>query len=732
MSDERLRLVAEVTDGFTGPLAKLHTALQRTAATGTQAGKDLKRDFEGFHGSIGKANTALQGMAPVLSGLGVAGLTAGVSLGAVTAALSGFSKGTQQLAIMSKETGLAVDQLRAFGALGERFGVSAETMQGGVRKFADEMSGLRKRYGETYSTLQQMNLGDLVEKMVNSPNMKAALDSFMESVSNIGDPVKRRKVVEMVLGSDQIAAVAGQLTGRYRQVMDEILKAQGTTTDAQVKAAQRFEDALSRVRENMDGLRTQALGPLLEELSKLVEKFGSADAMAAFSKQLDEIGKFARTTVQEFEAIVRTYEKFKEFVGLGDPSKNKEFTPVLGGPPGVKQLEGRRDSIEQQRRLLDANPGAPDYQRKRDRMTDELKRVGDELEKLRSGGAATAQPSGFSGVTGGGNPLIHRAGYGGGGSGSGSSHGGVGSIPPLGLPGPLAAGSNPNITGGGAGRGYGGGATGGTIPDVATPQGTGRGSSRAARTSEMMAYAMDQLRREGVPEAHLRQSAAHLVGQAHMESGLDPNKVHDGGTGYGIYGARDPKGWGNYPGARRSAMVRWLEANGYARNSAEGQMRYMSHEAMGGGYPRTRRVLMGQGTGDINQDTDTITRDFEAPRVANYRAGAVRSALSAGPDGTVLAGGSADVPYYQRPRSNVPGQMSRLRDDEIETPGSGRRMGDELMGRTFGRDNTAPPPQTHHMTIDLNGFPAGTRARTSMGDLFKETTVSKGRQVEAI
>ena len=36
------------------------------------------------------------------------------------------------------------------------------------------------------------------------------------------------------------------------------------------------------------------------------------------------------------------------------------------------------------------------------------------------------------------------------------------------------------------------------------------------------------------------------------------------------------------------------------------------------------------------------------------------------------------------------------------------------------------------MTIDLNGFPAGTRARASMGDLFKETTVSKSRQVEAI
>lgn len=69
-----------------------------------------------------------------------------------------------------------------------------------------------------------------------------------------------------------------------------------------------------------------------------------------------------------------------------------------------------------------------------------------------------------------------------------------------------------------------------------------------------------------------------------------------------------------------------------------------------------------------------------------------------------------------------------------DAAGSGGRMGDDMMRRLYG--DTAPvakaPPQEHRMTIDLNGFPPGTRARASMGDLFKETTVSKGRQVEAI
>lgn len=175
-------------------------------------------------------------------------------------------------------------------------------------------------------------------------------------------------------------------------------------------------------------------------------------------------------------------------------------------------------------------------------------------------------------------------------------------------------------------RAFGGGAAGaaeGGGGSATTPQGNGVGSAGSARMGQMMAYAMDQLRREGVPESNLRQAAAHLVGQAHMESGLNPNTVHDQGTGFGIYGARL---------GRRAKMFEWLAKNGYAKNSAEGQMRYMAVEAMGGGYPGTRRVLMGQGSGDVSADTMRITREFEAPKIANDRSGAVRRAMQTGPE----------------------------------------------------------------------------------------------------
>jgi hypothetical protein len=97
-----------------------------------------------------------------------------------------------------------------------------------------------------------------------------------------------------------------------------------------------------------------------------------------------------------------------------------------------------------------------------------------------------------------------------------------------------------------------------------------------------MRAAKDQLRLEGVPEDHLDAAAAALVGNAIAESQLNPRAVHDSGTGYGIYGARL---------GRNTRMQAWLTAHGFARDSLEGQQRYMVHEAMHD-YPVSRRALM--------------------------------------------------------------------------------------------------------------------------------------------
>lgn len=124
----------------------------------------------------------------------------------------------------------------------------------------------------------------------------------------------------------------------------------------------------------------------------------------------------------------------------------------------------------------------------------------------------------------------------------------------------------------------------------------------AEQFKDVLESAMEQLRLEGVPDQHLRSAAAHLAGQAYAESGLNPNVYHDGGIGYGIYGAN---------GARLARMRQWMAANKIP-NTRAGQMRYMAHEAMTS-FPVTRNILMHATVNRINSDVPVVTWNFESP-----------------------------------------------------------------------------------------------------------------------
>ncbi len=602
----------------------------------------MKKDFEGFQGTLSKTVSVMDGFIAPLRSMGAVSLGAGLGLGAITSAVAGFAKTGQQLRIMSTETGLAVDQIRAFSNLGARFGVSAETMQGAIGTLSKNMSDIRKRWGEVYGDLQAMNLGSLVEKLVAAPNMKAALDASMEQLASMGDPQKRRKVAEMLFGSAEIGAIAGQVTGKYREMMDEILRMQGTLDERTTKSADDFQKNLSRMGEAAERLKINTLGPILRSLNEIV--------VAG-----DRAGIRGNAEAMEGNAQQR----------LAKAQAKRDFLASDAGGGSEKNAD-RLKTLE----------------REIARLTDELKRTKDNPAGPSGVSAIPMSYSGGSGLAG----LIQKASFGGvpgfAGAGMGRSFGGFGDMgPPL----------SPRL----------GGRSGGPSDDAVdtpTPRGNGVGTRGGARMADMMRYAMDQLRREGVPENQLRTSAAHLVGQAHMESGLDPNKVHDQGTGYGIYGARL---------GRRSKMLSWLSSHGYAPNSAEGQMRYMGHEAMTDrAYGATRRILMGQGTGNIDADTNTITRNFESPKIINHRSG--------------LFGAHSAPARASRWFGALPRRLITMR-------AAARRYDQQRHSRD--RAPAARESSKGTLHIEFGNAPPGMRTRASMDDLFSNVSMSKQRQL---
>ncbi|MHC2104409.1 hypothetical protein [Methylobacterium sp. CM6246] len=641
--------------------------------------------------------------------------------------------------------------------------------------------------------------------------------TFMETIKN---PIERGIFAQHVFGNADFGRIADGHLGKLADVWNAQKQRLGPLDPKAILQAEKFEQAVADLRTSMqtigttiarqvlpyaseftqwvDGIAKDQRGDFvkglrtgLEDISRELNAIDWKGAGASAKEMLVSTTALVRPlaeSVKEIAAAIQSFNNGKVIEGLrhldgGHGPLARRLAPLPGDEKFVNEeavgsLRGKIGTAKEQAVLqsdllkeLDERGDKDGAKRLREAMdanSRHLKSLEDALQKLLDQGA-TAQKSSAEGDGPFAGARIQTAAFSGGGGfrrpqglGSGASLPGGGSGPGYsGEAGPAGSGAG---RAGGRLNGLGSGTS--RLPGIgggSAPRGDGGGSAGAARTGQMMAYAMDQLRREGVPEEKLRESAAHLVGQATMESGLDPNKVHDGGTGYGIYGARDPKGWGTYPGARRSDMVRWLEKNGYARNSAEGQMREMAHSAMSGRYPRTRSILMGGGSGNLEADTNRITGEFEAPKIINRRSGAVSNALRTGPEIAAapsrlpsIAGGDFlpnGAPRVLKPNSmkDAPGltmeESNRLRGGQADGAGWAARekarkafeamqQGEGRLDASAGRAGiVAGPKVENNGSVVVNVHKAGADARvttSTAGNLFRDVVQNHGRQMQKV
>ncbi|QGY04783.1 hypothetical protein MMSR116_24905 [Methylobacterium mesophilicum SR1.6/6] len=785
MADETLRMQAEVVDKFSGPLKSLRSQLLDVSRQGASHGETLAK-------GMGKAEAAIQSTArsattvlnPALATVGVTGLTAGAAVAGVAMSLSKLSSNLSSLGALSRETGVAAGTLQTFGAVARKFGLEQDAVASGTKTFAGNMREFARGIGDTYQWINRQGTDAAGRKAFQdfAQDIRGTTDegeklrkslTFMETIKN---PVERGIFAQHLFGNSDFGRLADGHLGKLSDVWNAAKERLGPLDPKALLQAEKFEQAIADLRTSMQTIGTtiaKEVLPFASEFTQWIDGIakdqrgdfvkGLRGGLQDIARELNAIdwkgaGASAKemllsTTalvqplandIKEIAAAIRSFnegkyvEAFRHLDGGSGPLARR-----LAPLPGDEVLN-KQDRLDQVKRQLEnfaasekSGTASERAREQADRLRREMEKLTEEIRALRqkSEGDAKAQKSSAEGDGPFAGARIQSAAFTGG--------GGFGRLPGLGR--------GANLPGGGSGPGYSGeagpagpdaGRGGGRLNGLGSgaprlegigagsaPRGDGSGTAGAARTSQMMGYAMDQLRREGVPEDKLRESAAHLVGQATMESGLDPNKVHDGGTGYGIYGARDPHGWGNYRGARRSDMVRWLEQNGYARNSAEGQMREMAHSAMSGRYPRTRSILMGGGSGNLEGDTNTITKEFEAPKFINRRSGAVRNALRADPE--MPANRLSGLP---RPDvSKADGEAWAARENARKAYEAQMSRNEGRLDASAGRAGiVAGPKVENNGSVTVNVQKAGPDARvttSATGNLFRDIVQNHGRQM---
>lgn len=694
MSDQ-LRLVATIDDKFTGPLARLRKGLHDVSTeTKAQAGA-WKKDWEGAREGVSKFEGVLRGVTPVLSGLGVAGIGVGLSIAGAATAIGDFSSKTRNLSQVAKDIGMTVDQLRTFGALGERFGVSADTMVGALRNMSTQMFEINKQ-GTTFVELQAMNLGKLANLLAKETNPQKFLEKALEGIREIPNNEIKRRVSRMIFGTDDISIIVQGVTGPISGAMKEVSAAIGKMDKETEQAAKDFQVHMNRISEAAERVKLKFLGPLLKNI------------------------------VEGVEAIER---------GPGSNIRGNEEAMSGNLRDRLKKAEEKRDFLSSE-----AGGGAEKNAGRVKSLEREIRNLTEEMKRLREGqgGSVSAIPMSYGGSAGGGS-LIQKAawgGFGGGGPLGGAPGGygyggGNGSSTSVGVP-----------TGGGfgsagplAGRG-----SGGPMERPAAPADARSGApARAGQFTSASPEAAGKYRpQRSLTDRDLSDAVVNTIaGEARLKSPGGADAVINN-----MFNRLGTKGWGpsrdlhdvarapgQYEGYRRATeaeatfireRIRAIASGGVPDNT-NGANSFRASWYRGPWYRRH-----GHKGKDIAGNTFAFDPSIPNGPYAPYPSPRSDTAVAdqgGGQSGT----GDREAPWHQRPHSNEPGKMSRLRDDEIDVQGSGERPGDRMMRRFYGEGAPIARGGKGSLHITLDGFPAGAKARASMDDLFKDTKVERSR-----
>lgn len=540
MANESLVLTAEVRDSFSSTLRKLQNDLKSLSSTGATSTKTLQRDWRGVGSEIqGAAGSITRDMIPAMRQGNLAGLALGGAIGTAALALKNFAENTSSLAHFSKEIGISTKELSKLQALGSFFGLDPATVQGNLRTFQDFMNRLKNDTGRAIAELRTTFgvAGDeLARKLLNANSMKEAAEIAFEAIKSTGNESKARAIAQAVFGNESWARIIRNATP---EVLAEIAKVQ-SKIDENKESADKFNLSMLKFTTTLTNLYQQAMTPLLDVTSNLMDKFGDK-SIEGFSRSIESVDKFAKSLAESFKEVVGWINKIEEFTSSSVIGTIAGMLPKPGGGGATPGSGGSTVTTPADRnRKIDswnswigrqveggaaaaAAPGSPAKTLEKSnedlkRSTDELKRSTDKQTTLWE---RIITAAGQGGDTAGLGPGLGGVSAGGGGLGS---LGGAGVLAPF-----RAA-----MGGGGGGRGGSGGpsirhGTGGGA-NIADPG--GRGHVGSWWTPERRQTAIDYLKKNaGLSDIGAQGLVARWAG---VEAAQGPSAVNPSSGAIGI------------------------------------------------------------------------------------------------------------------------------------------------------------------------------------------------------
>jgi hypothetical protein len=319
VADEALVLAAQVVDQFSNPIKDMQRQLRllvennaKAHTQGTGLAKVHTKAYSELLVSVRQTARVMQAdFAPIVEKIGFAANSTGLAFGGLTAGIAAvigagaglgmmFQNNAQNLTRMHEATGLSIDALRTFEALGPKIGASSEQMDAGLRSLTDRMDQMRRFPQAAAAGMQSAGfMPDLRKEILALKDLKPEqqLQGLLDIAERIRNTpgahggIRHEKEFLAFMGLPENFA---DYPGRIRELVAKTQQEVGHMTPAQVEAGNRAAEAWQGLRTRIGSISDFIGSTFIPMLNR------GYDATAGFVVEV-------QSAVGKYEPIIEGY-----------------------------------------------------------------------------------------------------------------------------------------------------------------------------------------------------------------------------------------------------------------------------------------------------------------------------------------------------------------------------------------------------------------------------------------
>jgi hypothetical protein len=358
-SDEVLRMSAEVVDKFSVPLRDMQRQLRQLADMNVTTNKEGVRattahteSFVKLRDIVRRTTTSFKGeLSPAISELGsistgVGGAIAGIAsaISAVAGAAVSFGNTTRHFRDLQRATNMAVNDLRAWEALGPRIGTSTQAMDAGLEAFTQHMERLnRVPAAELREWGNSLDAGmkGFVLSLRGLPTQDA-LEKLVHMADYIHDVTQRQRLWEgFGLPKEFATETAAEIDKSLADIRAHL---KPWTSGDMFKGDQAFV-AFAELRESLTNLKDEIGADFVAPVTTGITQVTAL--LEDTRKEMDELGaaikgdfKFDWRALLGADQFEQTWAKMKEQAGAAAKLLGLDQMSVHADPKALQEHAG--------------------------------------------------------------------------------------------------------------------------------------------------------------------------------------------------------------------------------------------------------------------------------------------------------------------------------------------------------------------------------------------------------